>query len=262
MFCDHFKMTDQPFLERMPVERIWRDERMNQALGRLQYMLHDSTIALLTGQTGVGKSLLIKLFSQSLSANHYHLVYLHITQIKTISLLKTIVAGMGEIPRHTKERLFSQILEKAAKTEATTVIIIDECQLLSSEALIDLRLLVSSALDDAPPIKLVLAGQDHIRQQLRRSCHLDLAQRIGVHYHLPTLTREQTIAYLDFQMKSSGSNDKIFEPEVKNLIHEYSCGVPRQINNIATLCLVQAAARNTQKITQDIFATAVRESQI
>ncbi len=262
MFYEHFKMTSQPFLERMPLERIWRDERMDKALKRLDYMLIAGAIALITGQTGVGKSLLIKLFLQSLSANHYNPVYLHTTQVKTISLLKTIVAGMGEIPKHTKERLFSQILEKAAKTEAINVVIIDECQLLSSEALTDLRLLVSSALDDQPPIKIVLVGQEQIRQQLRRSCHLDLAQRISVRYHLPTLTRAQTVTYLDYQMKTAGSNDKVFEPEVKELIHEYSCGVPRQINNIATLCLIQAAAENTQKITREIFTTAVREGQI
>ena len=262
MFYDHFKMTSQPFLERMPVDRIWRNERTDQGLVRLQYMLQAGTIALITGQTGVGKSLLLKLFLQSLSANHYHPVYLHITQIKATSLLKGIVVEMGEIPKHTKERVFSQILEKAAKTEATTVLVIDECQFLSDEALTDLRLLVSSALGDTPPIKIVLAGQEQIRQQLRRSCLLDLAQRICVRYNLAALTRDQTLAYLDYQMRAAGSNDKIFEPEVKDLIHEYAGGVPRQINNIATLCLLQAVTQNTQKITRAIFATAVRESQI
>jgi general secretion pathway protein A len=255
-------MSTQPFLERMPVERIWQNERTDQALVRLQYMLHTGTIALVTGQTGVGKSLLLKMFLQTLSANHYNPVYLHITQIKAVSFLKGIVAEMGEVPKHTKERVFSQILDKAAKTEATTVIIVDECQFLSDEALTDLRLLVSSALGDTPPIKIVLSGQEQIRQQLRRACLLDLAQRICVRYNLSALTQDQTIAYLDYQMRTAGSNDKVFEPEVKKLIHEYAGGIPRQINNIATLCLLQAVTQNTQKITRAIFATAVRESQI
>lgn len=262
MFTDNFKMSHQPFLERIPVERIWQDERMTQGLSRLQYMLHSGTIALLTGQTGVGKSSLLKLFLQSLSVNHYHPVYLHLTHIKTTSLLKLIVSGMGEIPSNTKERLFSQILDKSQKSEATTIVLIDESHLLSSDALTDLRLLVSSALGETAPLRIILAGQDALRHQLRQSCHLDLTQRICVRYHMPALTQEQTIAYLDYQMKSVGSNDKVFEPEVKSLIYEYSCGVPRQINNIATACLIQATAHSSQKVTQAIFTTAIRECQI
>lgn len=261
MFIDHFKMTLQPFVERLPVDQIWQDQRMTEGLSRLQYLLHSGTIALLTGQTGVGKSSLLKIFLHSVSANNFYPVYLHITHIKPTSLLKLIVSSMGEIPKSTKERLFSQILEKATQMEATPVILCDEAHLLPSEALVDLRLLVSCALDETAPLKIILSGQDPLRQQLKRSCHLDLSQRITVRYHLPTLTKDQTAAYLDYHMKNAGSNDKVFEPEVKNLIHEHSCGVPRQINNIATACLLQAAANAVHKITLDIFTTAIRECQ-
>lgn len=262
MFIHHFHMTEQPFVERIPAQRIFQDERIRQGLTRLNYLLECGTIALLTGDTGVGKSCLLKLFLEPLGNNHYHPVYLHITHIKTTSLLKLVVSGMGEIPKNTKERVFSQILDKAKSMDATTILIIDEAHLLSSETLTDLRLLVSSALDEFPPLKIVLSGQEGIRRQLRQSCHTDLAHRISVKYHLPSFTQGQTHAYLDYQMQTVGSNEKVFEPEVKTLIHEYSNGVPRQINNIATACLIQAAALNTHKITQNIFTQAIRECQI
>lgn len=262
MFTEHFHMTEQPFSERLPVERIFQDERMHQGLSRLSYFLHTGTIALLTGQTGVGKSSLLKLFLHALATNRYSPVYLHITNMRTSCLLKLIVAGLGEIPKNTKDRLFTQILDRAHKTEATTVLILDEAHLLSGDALTDLRLLISSALDETPPLKILLCGQELLRNQLKRASHIDLAQRVSVHYHLPSLTQTQTQAYLDAQMKSSGSNDKVFETNVKSLIHEYASGVPRQINNIATACLIQASSLNATKITQDIFAQAVRECQL
>lgn len=262
MFTHHFNMSDLPFRERVPVSRIFQDQRVKQGLARLHYLQVGGTIALLTGETGVGKSCLLKLFINSLTDNHYKTIYLHVTSIQTTSLLKLIVSGMGEIPKNTKERVFSQIIDKAYSTDAMTLLLIDEAHLLTSEALIDLRLLVSSALDEHPPLKIILTGQNSIRKQLQRSCHKDLADRISVKYHLHSLTQTQTHSYLDFQMQSVGSNDKVFEPEVKSLIHEYSNGVPRQINNIAVACLIKAATDDVQKVYQEIFTQAVRECQI
>ena len=37
------------------------------------------------------------------------------------------------------------------------IVVLDEAHLIDTEALTDIRLLVSSALDDAPPLKIVLA---------------------------------------------------------------------------------------------------------
>lgn len=262
MFTHHFNMSDLPFRERVPVSRIFQDQRVKQGLARLQYLQLDGTIALITGETGVGKSCLLKLFIKSLTENHYKPLYLHVTSIRTTSLPKLIVSGMGEIPKHTKEKVFSQIIDKAYSSDATTLLLIDESHLLTSEALVDLRLLVSSALDEYPPLKIILSGQSTIRKQLHRSCHKDLADRISVKYHLHSFTQTQTHNYLDFQMQSVGSNDKVFEPEVKSLIHEYANGVPRQINNIAVSCLIKAASEGTQKVNQEIFTQAVRECHI
>ncbi len=263
MFLNHFHMTDQPFVERIPSDRISHDERMGQGINRLKFFLFSqANIALLTGETGVGKSCLLKLFLSSFPDNRYQPVYLHLTHLKTAGLLKLIVSSMGEIPKNTKANLFTQILDKSQRSDATTLLILDEAHLIPSDGLIDLRLLVSSALSDHQSLKIILSGQDELRSQLRRTCHLPLANRISVKYHLPAFSQHQTHAYLDYQMQTVGSNDKVFEPEVKTLIHEFSNGIPRQINNIATACLIQAASQNTHKITQAIFSQAVRECQI
>ena len=110
MFTDHFKLTEQPFLERMPVERLQEDERMTQGAARLQYLVVAGCIAVVTGHTGVGKSTLIKLFLHSLSRNQYQALYLHITHVNALGLLKLIVRSLGEIPKRGKENLFLQIL--------------------------------------------------------------------------------------------------------------------------------------------------------
>jgi general secretion pathway protein A len=176
-----------------------------------------------------------------------------------MGLLKLIVRSFGEMPAWGKENLFLQILEKAKKTELTPVLIIDEGHLTDSEALIDLRLLVSADLENESPLKLVLTGQDALWKELKRSAHTDFIHRISVKYHLTPLDRTQTAAYIDFQMRSAGGTDKVFVKGAKELIHDYTGGIPRQINNVATACLINAAARDTQRVNDELVNDTMAE---
>lgn len=259
MFTTHFKMTAHPFLESMPADRYLKDERIAQGLARLEYLATAGRLALVTGPTGVGKSSLIKLFLASLSRNRYQPVYVYLTHVGANGLLKLIVSALGEAPRHSKDRLFLQILDRARQSEPTTLLVLDEAHLIEPQALTDLRLLVSSVLEDGPPLKIVLSGQEALRDQLKRSSHADLVHRISVRYHVPPMTREQTAAYIDHHMKNAGASDRIFDVEAKDLIHDYASGLPRQVNNIATACLINAAARNLQKITDQLVNETMAE---
>ena len=257
MFLDHFSMNAHPFSERTPVDRLHQDERMTEGLARLGYFLQQGSLGLITGHTGVGKSSLVRLFLGSLSKTLYRPIYLYLSQVGSIGLLKLIVTALGEIPKRGKERLYMQIFERVQNSELATILVIDEAQLLDSDALTDLRLLVCS--QETDKLKIILAGQETLRDQLRRSRHHDLVHRLSVKYHVPPMTCDQTIEYLDKQMRAVGSTVKVFEQESKRLIHDYSTGLPRQVNNLATACLIHAATRNSKKVTEQLVGEVSQE---
>lgn len=261
MFTSHFSMIAQPFCEKTPTSLIMKDERFTQGLARLQYLLLSGSIAVVYGQTGVGKSTLLNLFFSQIPLNLFLPVYVHFTRVKTSSLFALIVSQLREIPKHTKDRLFLQIIDKARRSNLTPILIIDEAHLLSADVLTDLRLLVSSTHDSSTQLKIVLSGQEHLKTILKRDVLADLAQRVSVHYHVRPLTKVQTAAYIDFHLKTSGASEKIFDSNVKDLIHEFSAGVPRQINAISTACLMTASCKQSQIVTQDIFNQALDEFQ-
>lgn len=262
MYLNHFKMTAYPFTEPAPLDRMLKDERINEGLVRLQYLSERGNIGLLTGPTGMGKSSLLALFIASLSRNRYRPLYLHLTNVKAQPLLRLIVTEMGEKPARGKEQLFLQILENTKKTKLISLLAIDEAQYLDSETLVDLRLLATSGLNQAPPIKILLSGQEPLVQLLKRSCHADLVNRITVRYRLHPLTREQSVSYIDHQIKTVGASDKIFEKESKSIIHDYAGGVPRQINNLANACLMNAASKNLQRIDEELVNATTSELQL
>ena len=262
MFLTHFNMTQNPFAERPPIDWLLKDERIAQGLARLDYLANDGLLALILGQTGVGKSSLLRLFINALSNNRYRPIYVHLTHLNAPSLLRLIVTELGEEPRLGKDRLFKQILQRVHKADAATILIIDEAHLVDPDALTDLRLLLSSAIDDTPQLKIVLCGQEPLRNLLTRESHADLANRISVRCHLLPLSKEQTITYIDARVHHSGATNKTFEPEAKDLIHDYAAGIPRLINNIATACLIHAATQNANKITEPLVNQTMAEFRL
>lgn len=262
MYLNHFKMKTHPFTEPAPVAMILQDQRLAEALARLDYLANQGTIGLLTGPAGVGKSSVLRLFLHALPTNRYRPVYLHLTHVNANALLRLLVMGLGEMPARGREKLLVQILQCAEKTEACTLLVIDEAHLLETDSLIDLKLLANAGLKDRAPVKILLCGQDTLRDQLRRQCHIDLAQRISVQARLFALSGDQTTAYLDHQMIQAGSSVKIFAAEAKSMIYEYAGGIPRKINNAATACLMNAASRNLTVINEDLVNQTMSELRL
>lgn len=258
MFLNHFSLTAHPFTEKPPIEWLQRDPRIEQALARLKFFEQQGALALVLGQTGLGKSSLLRLFIHQLPHNRYHPLYLHLTAIGANAFLRLMVTKLGEKPRMGKDRMLLQILERIKQNEKCTLLIIDEAHLIDPQTLTDLRLLISS-IDEEISLKIVLCGQDSLRDILKRASHTDLVHRINLRFALHALSKEQSSAYIDNRMTLAGGNLKTFETEAKNLIHDYTGGVPRQINNVATACLIHAASRNLKKINDTLVNETMNE---
>jgi len=259
MFLNHFKMSNHPFKEKPDIKWVLNDERFAQAAARLKFFQDQGSMALVIGKTGVGKSTLIRVFKNSVPKNRYQIIYLHLTNLKPEAFLRLIVRKLGESPKLGKDRLFFQIFERIKKSETHTILIIDEAHLLSSQSLTDLRLIISSAEESHLPVKIILCGQETLAPVLNRTDHTDLLHRICVRCGLRSFTKVQSTVYIDHLLTCAGSSEKLFDPDAKNLIHDYSGGVARQINNIATACLINAASKNKRKIDENIVNETMNE---
>jgi general secretion pathway protein A len=259
MFTSFFKMTAHPFPAKPPQEAIFRDERFQQGQARLEFLSQQAHLALITGEEGVGKTVLIRRFIESIQPQCVHTIYVHLASLTPVAFLRVLAGAWGEQPRQYKDQILLQIIHKLNTLKSTTLLFIDDAHLLDAQALVDLRLLISTPFDQDDALKLVLIGHYDLKQQLKRSIHTSLAQGVNLCDHLPAFSPRQTHAYLDFQMRRVGSSDKIFETEVKQEIHQYTRGIPRLINNLATACLINAATQNRQKVDLGIFRQTVRE---
>lgn len=258
MFLEHFELNRHPFTEKPPIESLLRDEYMDEALARLKFFEEQGEFALILGQTGLGKSSLLRLFIDQLPQNRCNPVYLHLTRLNAAAFLRLTVQSLGERPKRGKDRLFMQIIDRLDQNEKCTVLIIDEAHLITPETLTDLRLLMSSIENDLL-LKIVLCGQPALGHLLKRSSLTDLAHRITLQFIMKPMPRAKTSAYIDFRIAKAGGSDKIVEPEAKDLIHDYTGGVPRQVNNVTTACLINAAAKNIKMVMEPLVNETMAE---
>jgi hypothetical protein len=143
MFLSHFSLNEHPFMEHPPTGWLMRDPRFDEALAGLQFFEQQGSIGLILGQTGIGKSSLLRLFMHELPQNRYQPLYLHLTPINANAFLRLMVASLGEKPRIGKDRMLLQILDRINQNEKDTLLIIDEAHLIDPKTLTDLRVLIS-----------------------------------------------------------------------------------------------------------------------
>lgn len=73
------------------------------------------------------------------------------------------------------------------------------------------------------------------------------------------LSKDLSSAYIDNRIRMDGGENNIFDNIAKELIHDYTAGVPRQINNIATACLINAASCNLKIIDETLVNETMLE---
>jgi type II secretory pathway predicted ATPase ExeA len=108
----------------------------------------------------------------------------------------------------------------------------------------------------------LLIGQPLLRRTLSLQLHEALRQRIGVHYHLEGLTREELDAYLTQQLKAAGVTHPLFDETARQALYQATKGILRKVNKLAATALRLAAARKAQEVNEAILLDAAGEAML
>src|SRR5690606_424135 len=122
------------------------------------------------------------------------------------------------------------------------VLVIDEAQDLSVDALEQVRLLTNLETDTRKLLQVVLLGQPELRDLLARPDLRQLAQRITARFHLTPLDPGETAEYLRHRFRIAGGTRFPFDRRATRRIHAKAGGVPRLVNVVAERALLAGAA--------------------
>jgi type II secretory pathway predicted ATPase ExeA len=130
------------------------------------------------------------------------------------------------------------------------ILIFDEAQNLSREALEEIRMFtnINSGKDEL--LQLVLVGQPELRDIIERADMRQFAQRVAASFHLPAMDLATMTDYVRHRLKVAGASDRIFDKDAIEAIHHLTAGVPRLVNRLCDLALVYACAKEKKSVTR------------
>jgi type II secretory pathway predicted ATPase ExeA len=167
------------------------------------------------------------------------------TRVDGVQLLAMINEDFGLSPEgRDKPSLLRDLNDFLIEQHALSlrpIIIIDEAQNLTPDALEEIRLLSNLETDSLKLVQIILVGQPELRDLIGAPALRQLRQRISVNCHLIPLTRQETEAYVYHRLEVAGNRQAaVFETGVFDIIYQFSTGIPRRINLFCDFVLLAA----------------------
>jgi len=244
MFEAFFNFSNTPFQRDLPPDALYLTPQLKLLQDRLSHGVKNRSFLIVTGDSGCGKTTAIRQFISSLDPNRTAAFYVSESNLTPRNFYFDLLNQIGLKPHFyrgdAKRQLVKEIRRLCAEHKLP-VIIIDEAHLCNMEMLTEIRFLLNFDMDSHSPMSLILVGQSEIRDILKKQIYEAISQRIDLRCCLPPLDRCQTAEYIAAHLKyASKSNAEIFTDDAVKAIYDFSTGLPRKINRLATLCLLHA----------------------
>lgn len=268
MYLEFYGLREPPFSITPDPRFVYLSERHRDALAHLLYGIGQGGgggFVQLTGEVGTGKTTLCRLLLEQLPENARVALVLN-PRLSPVELLQTIceelrvpIAPERDSLKGLVDRLNAYLLDAYAQG-LRIVLVIDEAQELSREALEQVRLLTNLETATQKLLQIILLGQPELRELLASADLRQLAQRITARYHLTPLSAEETEAYVRHRLAVAGCTRQPFSKLALRKLHQHSGGVPRLINVIAERALLAGYAREQGQIGEVLVQQAARET--
>jgi len=266
MYESYWQLREKPFENRGDPRFYYPGESHQAALLKLRYAVENQRGgALLSGASGLGKTLLVSMLRSMLGGRFSPLVHLVFPQMPADQLLAYLAGQLtGQVdpspaPSVSQSvRRIEQFLVGNTRDSRHAVLVIDEAHLLDGQRTLEaLRLLLNFELDCQPALTLLLAGQPGLMVLLDRAPQLE--ERLGVKCLLRPFTERETAEYVAHRLGLAGAGRPIYEPEALLALHRLSGGVARRINRLCDLSLLIGYAEERRTITAEQLEAVSQE---
>jgi general secretion pathway protein A len=264
MYKSFFGLQEEPFNLTSDPRHMYLSQSHGKALEQLTRGIQEKKgLIVLTGQVGAGKTMLARTLLEQIGTGVKTAFVLY-PRLDVPDFLQYVVNEFGLQPNVTTPTqnlvLLEQFLIDQRAKGNPAVLIVDEAQHLSPE---HVRLLSDLEVGGEKLLQIVLVGQDELQRKLQLPSWCQLHQRIGTFCEILPLSLAETQTYIEHHFTIAGGDARaVFHPQVFQIIHRYSIGIPRLIQNLCNDVLIAAYADGKQRVTPGMVRQIVRDRKI
>lgn len=261
-------LREDPFKITPDIDYFFPRTQHLELISQLEFALLGGALAVLTGEVGLGKTLICRKLLYDLAEDPevktaylfnppQHFGYLLADIIQDLSGVRT---GRQSPNYHHLVDLLYRMLLVEAEQGRQVVLVIDEAHRLSPHLLEGIRLLTNLETGKRKLLSILLVGQPELEETLRRRELRQLDQRIGVRCRLMPLGREQTAQYVHHRVSRERGVPVIeFNTWAHWWLFHHSRGIPRRINLLASRAMLAAFAQFENRVGAHHVRRAARD---
>ena len=231
---------------------------------RFEYAVRLGSLALVTGETGSGKSTAARYCTEQLHPSEYRTLYVTATSGSIMEIYRQVASELGIHQSSNSKAVMNRLIKKEISEltnsrKIKVVLIIDEASLLRLEVFAELHTICQFDGDSKPWLPIIFVGQSNLIDKMMYRTSAPLASRIVARSHLEGLDLKEMTGYLEHHMKLSGIKTNLFEKAALEAIHTESNGLHRKANHLARGSLIAAASEESMVVNAEHVRLASTE---
>ena len=242
---NRFGLARAPFTKEVTSTDLFASTAHSDAIERLAAAIEVKASGLLIGESGVGKTCVLRGLQQRLNPARYRVHYMHHANVNPRDFYWQLSMVLGLEPKASPSAMFRMVQahleELGDEQKVHPVLLLDEAQLIPLSMLEQLHILLNFRMDSRAFLSIVLVGLPELRERLGRNVLSSLSSRLPARIQLEALSATDVGDYLRHRMRVAGSSQEVFSDEAVLAIREATAGVLRKVDILGQNCLDVAA---------------------
>jgi len=230
---------------------MYRD--FKEAMGNLKTALvRGESYSLLLGESGTGKTTLLRHLHSKLDRRRFHVIYLCHGQPSPSGLGRVLAEALHLPLRRTRAETSRLLVQTLRNLPTRLLFWIDEAQMIRDDTLHELRLLSEADLEGPPLFSVVLSALPDLKDRLLAPHLFPLWRRISARVVLTGVQREELASFLSHAFSPQAIER--FSDDALSILFEQGRGIPALIHSFAGHCLKISPP---EKLTAEVVAAAL-----
>ncbi|MBK6707963.1 MAG: AAA family ATPase [Sphingomonadales bacterium] len=266
MYDHYYGLSGRPFQLTPDPHYYFESGTHRKALSYLGYGLAQGEgFIVITGEVGSGKSTLVSHLMQTIDKARLTAATIVTSQLDAVDLVQMTAESFGIDTRGLDKAAALKAIENFLHAEARAgrrcLLVVDEAQNLTVDALEELRMLSNFQLGSTALLQIFLLGQPEFRNLLQTAPELEqLRQRVIATHHLEAMDADEVQPYIEHRLARAGWNGRPqLTADAYDALYNETGGVPRKLNAVMNRCLLMGAVEQTDTIDGALVVAVIAD---